>query len=125
MKDAAAVAAPLEAAIQAQDVAADALIGKHSDALWNVAGRPANDPALSVVFPGGIAYYAAEYGEEQVVRMELLAELLETLALPKIPQDVAHEAAVAIRDAANTYGAAVEAARKPVARRTFPCRACH
>jgi len=38
------------------------LLGKVSDDIWNAVGRPANDPALSVIFPGGVAYYTPRDG---------------------------------------------------------------
>src|SRR5262245_2262965 len=39
-------AAPLEAALEAENERADRLLGRVSDDIWNLVGRPATDPAL-------------------------------------------------------------------------------
>jgi len=72
------VARPLLAVLDATDQRADDLLGKVSDDVWNAVGRPASDAALSVIFPGGYAYYAEGTVEGQPTRMELLARLLES-----------------------------------------------
>src|SRR5262245_38300716 len=76
-------AAPFLPAINAQDDLADNLIGEISDIIYNAAGRPAFDPILSIIFPGGITYYTDGSDEEQPERMDLLAELLSTNLHPK------------------------------------------
>src|SRR5262252_1670716 len=46
---------PLLAAVDAKNDEADAVLGRVSDEIWNEVGRPAADPALAVLFPGGVA----------------------------------------------------------------------
>ncbi|MBI5482130.1 MAG: hypothetical protein HY906_24960 [Deltaproteobacteria bacterium] len=107
---------PLMAAIETQDIGADRLLGRTGDDLWNALGRPSSDPVLSVIFPGGISYYTEGPDVEQPDRMELLAELLESIHLPKLDPARAQGAAQEVRAAAQPYRAAVEAARIPRAR---------
>ena len=76
---------PLAAALDAKDVESDRLLGRVSDEIWNEVGRPASDPALSILFPGGIAYYAGGDVEGQPDRMDLLAELLDASLHPRLP----------------------------------------
>lgn len=108
--------APLEAAIEAEDEVADPLIGHISDEIWNAVGRPATDPILSVLFPGGIAYYTDGPDDEQPDRMELLAELLEMGLHPKLDAKVGRKHAADIRKEGTKYGALVDKARVPRAR---------
>ena len=68
---------PLVAALDAKDDESDALLGRISDQIWNEVGRPASNPALSVLLSGGVAYYADGSVAQQPSRMELLAELLD------------------------------------------------
>jgi hypothetical protein len=104
---------PLVAALDAEDESADRLLGKVSDDVWNAVCRPANDPALNILFPGGIAYYADGSNEEQPERMELLAELLEAGIHPKLDPQLANQSAKKVREAAKSYRAKVEAVRAP------------
>jgi hypothetical protein len=108
--------APLLAALDAKDDEADRLLGRVSDEIWNEVGRPAADPALSLLFPGGIAYYADGDTEGQPDRMDLLAELLEANIHPLLPAAEAKGHARDIRAQAKGLRAAVEAARAPRAR---------
>ena len=78
-------AAPALAALDAGNDAADDLIGRVSDDLWNIVGRPANDVALDIIFPGGIAYYAEGDVHEQPDRMDMLAELLSSGIHTRLP----------------------------------------
>jgi hypothetical protein len=105
---------PLLAAIEAKDEEADRLLGRISDEIWNEVGRPASDAALSLLFPGGIAYYADGKQEEQPDRMELLVELLEAGIHPRLPSDKARTYAQAISDAAAALRGAYDAARLPL-----------
>lgn len=109
-------AAPLIATIATKNDEADRLLGKVYDQIWNTVGRPANDPALSVIFPGGIAYYAEGDTEGQPDRMEVLAELLNAGLHPKLPKDDAAAAAAEVTTSGTTLRIAVEAASKPVAK---------
>ena len=105
--------APLAAAIAAADDRADRLLGKMADDIWNDVGRPANDPALSLLFPGGVAYYADGEDDEQPDRMDLLAELLEAGVHPRLDRAVAGERAKAIRTEAALLRTAHDASRGP------------
>src|SRR5690606_149496 len=77
LTEARVAAAPAEAAVKVENEACDKLLGRISDDTWNIVGRPRSDPALDVLFPGGIAYYADGPVEAQPIRMNLLADLLE------------------------------------------------
>ncbi len=104
---------PLLAAIDAKNDEADALLGRVSDEIWNEVGRPAADPALSVLFPGGIAYYADASVEKQPGRMDLLAELLESRIHPRLSPAQVKAHAAEIRAAAKQLRAAVDALAGP------------
>lgn len=101
---------PLVAALAAEDEAADRLLGRTSDEVWNLVGRPAADPAFDLLFPSGIAYYAEGDVAEQPARMDLLAELLEGNIHPRVPAERARALAAEVRDAAARLRARVEAA---------------
>lgn len=109
-------ATPLLATIATKNDEADHLLGKVYDQIWNKVGRPANDPALSVIFPGGIAYYAEGDTEGQPDRMEVLVELLNAGLHLKLPKDDAIAAADEVATSCATLRSAVENARKPVAK---------
>jgi hypothetical protein len=118
LKDAQDIAKPLVAAMNAENKTADDLLGEVSDIVWNAVGRPApgSDPALAVIFPGGIAYYAEGDVEGQPDRMEVLSQLLTAGMHPKLAADKAKEVAKRVMDAAEALRAKVEAARKPLAK---------
>jgi hypothetical protein len=107
---------PLMEAIEIEDDAADLLLGKVSDEIWSALGRPAFDPHLSILFPGGIAYYAEGRDEEQPDRMDLLVELLVAGIHPNLDRQLADTAAKDVAASAKTYRCRVEAARAPRAR---------
>jgi hypothetical protein len=107
---------PLALAIDAEDEDADRLLGGVSDDLWNALGRPGFDPHLSILFPGGIAYYAEGRNEEQPDRMDLLVELLGAGLHPKLDKALTGAAAKKVAAAAKSYRAKVDAARGPRAR---------
>ena len=111
-----AEAAPAEAAVKVENEGCDKLLGRVSDDIWNIVGRPRNDPALDVLFPGGIAYYAEGPVEEQPIRMTLLADLLEGGIHPKLSAERAAEFATEIRQAAARLEERVDAARPLTAR---------
>ena len=104
---------PLKAKLDAQDEAADALLLRTSDDVWNDTGRSMEDPAYEVLFPGGIGYYTEGRDEEQPVRMRLLATLLESGVHPRLAEAEAKDYAAQIRAAAKSYAEAVDAAREP------------
>jgi hypothetical protein len=107
---------PLQAKLDAQDEHADALIGKTSDDVWNQIGRPAFDPTFDVVFPGGIAYYTEGPDDEQPVRMDLLAELLEMGVISKLDTPTATSMAAAVRAEAAAYRKVVAEVAVPLGR---------
>jgi hypothetical protein len=107
---------PLAATLDAKNDESDRLLGRVSDEIWNEVGRPAADPALSILFPGGIAYYADGSTETQPDRMDLLAELLESNIHPRLSPAQAKAHAKEVRASSKTLRAAVEAARVPAAR---------
>ncbi len=110
-----ATLAPLKAALDAEDDGADHLLGGVSDDIWNKVGRPAADPVLAIMFPGGIAYYTDGSDEEQPERMELLAEFLSLGLHPKLDDKVSQAHAKSVREAAASYRKKVDALRKPAA----------
>ncbi len=111
ISDATTALAPAEAAVHSTDDTANDLIGRISDDIWNIVGRPGQDPALDILFPGGISYYTEGSVEEQPDRMSLLAELLESGIHPRLPADKATEFATEIRNSADAIQAAVDVYR--------------
>ncbi|MDI1479670.1 hypothetical protein [Polyangium sp. y55x31] len=109
------VLAPLAAQIDARNRSADLTLGKNHDIIWNEVGRPANDAALSVLFPDGTAYYADGDTDGQPDRMEILVELLHAGIHPKLSKATAASAAAEIQAEGEALRVAVEAARKPAA----------
>lgn len=109
-------AAPLVAQVGAENERADDVIGKVSDDIWNAVGRPASDPALSILFPGGITYYADGDVEGQPDRMAVLAQLLVSNIHPKLDAAKAQAAADEVTTAATALRDVVDAARIPTAR---------
>jgi hypothetical protein len=107
---------PLQAKLDAEDEVADKLVGKASDDVWNAIGRPGFDPTYDVVFPGGIAYYTEGPDDEQPVRMELLAELLEMRIIAKLDAQSASAMAAAVRAEADVYRKLVAQMQLPIGR---------
>jgi hypothetical protein len=108
--------APVVAELEAKDADADRLLGRVSDEIWNEVGRPATDPVLSILFPGGIAYYADASVDVQPDRMNLLAELIESNIHPRLSPVSAKGHAKDVRASAKGLRAAVDAGREPAAR---------
>lgn len=104
---------PLLAVVSAKSDDADAVLGHVSDEIWNEVGRPAADPALSVLFPGGIAYYSDGSVDKQPARMDLLAELLESRIHPRLSPEQVKAHAKDIRAASNELRGAVDAVAAP------------
>jgi hypothetical protein len=107
---------PLVAALDAKHEEADRLLERIWDEIWNEVGRPAADPALATLFPGGVSYYADGDVEAQPDRMELLAALLESNAHPRLAPVTSTSLAKRIYASATTLRSAVNAARGPSAR---------
>ncbi|HSN98822.1 MAG TPA: hypothetical protein VLS89_11075 [Candidatus Nanopelagicales bacterium] len=110
------VAAPLIAAVKVENERADDLLGRISDEIWNAIGRPGNDPAFSIIFPGGFAYYADGNTEQQPTRMEILAQLLEANLHPKLTPQQTQAYAADVRQSALQLQQTIDAARTPAAR---------
>ena len=107
---------PLRAALDAADEHADGLLGRTSDAIWNEVGRPAHDPIYTLLFPGGVTYYVDGPDDEQPLRMELLAQLLEAELHPRLEPAKAKAFAADLKTEAAAYAAAVQAAAGPRAK---------
>ena len=116
LNDAEAEYEPLAAALDVEDEGADHLLGSVSDDIWNRVGRPASAPVLSLMFPGGIAFYTDGSDAEQPDRMDLLAEFLDAGMHTRLDAKVSKAHAKTIRDAAQGYRKKVEAQQKPAAR---------
>jgi hypothetical protein len=113
LREAEAELRPLLAAVEAQDEAADKLIGHIADESWNAIGRPAADPTYDVVFPSGIGYYTDGPDAEQPHRMELLAQLLEMNVLTRLPTEQAKSMAARLRESAAAYRQVLEPVAAP------------
>ena len=91
----------------------DAVLGRVSDEIWKEIGRPVADPALSVLFPGGVSYYADASLDKQPARMDLLAELLHSRIHPRLLLEQVKVHARDIRAAAKELRTAVDAVPGP------------
>lgn len=116
LSEARAAAGPAAADLDVADDVSDKLLGRISDDIWNLVGRPGADPALDILFPGGVSYYASGSTAEQPVRMGLLADLLESGIHPRLEAARASAFATEIRDAATALEERVDAARPLVVR---------
>ncbi len=112
-----ATLAPLEVALRVEDDLADAAVHKAADDVWNAIGRPSNDPAYDVLFPGGSAYYVKGDIDEQPTRMALLARLLRAGVHPRLDRASATAVADAVDAARTRLAAKVDASREPRAQR--------
>ena len=108
--EAEAKAGPAVAALSAESGKADKLLGKVADDVWNALGRPAVDPYLSLLFPGGIAPYTDGDVTTQAGRMDLLVSLLRSPLHPRLSADVRVGAAEAVEAAAASLRVTVEQA---------------
>jgi hypothetical protein len=106
-------AAPLIAALDAEDDRADRTIGKVSDDIWNAVGRPASDPALNILFPGGNSFYVDGDVNEQPDKMDLLIFLLQAGVHPKLSKATAETAVSELVPATAALRDVVNAARGP------------
>ena len=105
-----AQAGPALAALGVEHDKANKVLGKVSDDLWNTLGRPALDPYLSLLFPGGLAPYTDRDVAAQPRRMELLVALLRSHVHPRLPAADRDAAVNAIEAAAASLRARVELA---------------
>lgn len=102
---------PLEAELDALDGQTDDFLGAKADEMWNLLGRPASDPAYSLIWPGGVATYADGSDDAQPDRMDLLADLLEAGLHPKLDGAWSKAAALEVRTRAAAYRSKVDALR--------------
>jgi hypothetical protein len=123
LRSAEAVLAPLLAQLDVKDDDADGLLGRISDEIWNDIGRPAQDATFSLLFPDGIGFYTDGPDDEQPVKMELLAELLEANLHPKLDPKKAKALGKQIRDSAKVLRTAVEQTATPRAQVAMLSRA--
>ncbi|UQA56757.1 hypothetical protein [Polyangium aurulentum] len=105
-------AAGAAAALGAENIKADKLLGKISDDTWNAVGRPAADPYFSLLFPGGFSYYADGDVMGQPDRMMYLVDLLRSGMHPFLPADVANASADAVEAAASSLRARADESSK-------------
>jgi hypothetical protein len=112
----------MAASLAAADDRCDDLVGRVSDDVWNAIGRPAQDPAFDLLFPGGVAYYADGSIDEQPDRMDLLAELLELGIHPQLDAARGRALADEIRTAAAELRGQVDTTRPLRARLTLADR---
>ena len=103
--------APVRARLDAGNDVADNLVGRISDDIWNLLGRPGSDPALEILFPGGVGYYTDGDVTEQPGRMLLLAELLESGIHPRLDPARAHGFATELRASAAELQTHVDASQ--------------
>lgn len=103
--------ASAEAALGVSNDAADRLIHRVSDDVWNIVGRPAHDAALDLIFPSGASAYTEGDTTEQPDRMTLLADLLESGIHPRLDHAKATSLATEILTEATTLNMHVEAVR--------------
>ena len=123
VRSAQSVLTPLLAQLDVKDEESDGLLGRVSDDIWNDIGRPASDPTFSLLFPDGIGFYTDGPDDEQPIKMELLAELLEANLHPKLDGKKAKSLGKQIRDSAKALRTAVEQVQTPRAQVAMLSRA--
>lgn len=132
--DAAAKAAgPFATILEIENEAADTVLARASDRIWDALGRRGRglDPYLSILFPDGSATYSEVTVDEQPDAMDALADLLRGGVHPKLAVDIAEEAASEVEAASRKLRAALDQAQPARARlrqlekvRTALARAC-
>ena len=119
----ATVRASAQAVLAALDVAnanADDLFQKIADDIWNAVGRPAADPYLSVLLPGGSGFYVDGDVSEQPDKMLLFVELVRAGIHPRLSKADAELAATTVEQGAAVLRAAVDAAQGPRTKLQLP-----
>lgn len=100
-------------ALAKRDAVADSaekLIGRVADDFFNELGRPASDPFLSLLFPGGIQWYTKGDTDGLPARMGLLVGLLRTIKHPQLAEATMTAAADEIDAAIQALKPAVDEA---------------
>jgi hypothetical protein len=113
------VLGPLQAALNAENDYADALLNRIHDETWNDVGRPANDRYLALMYPGGAGYYTENDTPGQPTRMELLAKLYERRLHPKLTEAQCQGYAQRIREGAAALKQDIDAVAGPAANVTL------
>jgi hypothetical protein len=108
--------APQLEARRAADRAAELEIALVMDQIWTAIGRPAYDPTLSIVFPGGVAHYTETGTDELPLRMNLIAGLLDRGVVTKLAGDDARAFAARIRGVTAPLRRAIDALALPQTR---------
>lgn len=109
------VLGPLQAALNAENDHADAVLNRIYDETWNDVGRPANDRYLALMYPGGAGYYTDNDTTGQPTRMELLAKLYDRKMHPKLTEAQCQGYAQRIREAAVALQNDIDAVAGPAA----------
>lgn len=107
---------PLASHVDVADLAADDVLVRARETLWNALGRPGHDPLLDLLFPGGSSFYV-DAGDEQPERMDLLADLLTSGLHPRLDRELCARLADDITAAADLLRQARQATAVPRARR--------
>jgi hypothetical protein len=113
LADAQKTASPLVLVLEVTREQASKAVGKAYDDCWNAVGRPAVDPTLDVIFPGGFSFYVDGSVGEQPERMDLLVGLLGMSLHPNLPANVAGDSATAVGAAATGLRQALTDAQSP------------
>jgi hypothetical protein len=104
--------------VSARDVAlstAHRVVGRVYDDLWNDLERPAVDPFLAILFPGGADCVDEEKIADRADTMDAIATTLATVGHPRLPKERTTAAAETIRAEAARLRAAVATANQAVA----------
>jgi len=108
-------AGPLTAAVDKQNGAADLVLVREVESLFDKGGRRRNDPLLAVLAPGGAAAYTDGPTDEQPLRMKLFAKLLKKVGHKRIAKAETDAASDRVTAAVVPLAAAIDAAKEPVA----------
>lgn len=109
-------AEPLLAAVGVAHERTSGAVHKVYDDIRNALGRPRNDPALAILFPGGTSFYVDCLAADQPDRVDLLVSLLSTNPHPNLPPGAAAAAAATLQTEATALRGALMAARGPETR---------
>lgn len=95
--------------------AADDVVGKVADDVWNAIGRLKTDAHYSLLFPGGIVAYTEGDAATQPTRMQILAQLFEANLHPKLTAAQGQAFATTVRTSALQLRQASDLARDAAA----------
>jgi len=106
---------PLTAAVDKENGAADLVLVREVESLFDKGGRRRNDPLLAVLAPGGAAAYTDGPTDEQPLRMALFAGLLKKVGHKRIAKAETDAAGARVQAAIAPLAAAIDVAKVPVA----------